>query len=288
MAASKPKVIYISGIGRSGSTLLDALIATSDKVFSVGEAYRFNELREIDTWCSCGATFSTCPFWQQFKDVECTIINRMNVRDYFKFALFLFIPFRKRLRFRNTSGDAAFFRAVQERLPENIVYIMDASKDVARLAELEQSGELDVYPIAIVRDGRAVAHSFTHNTRGRSKNYFVSLAKWMLVNTLMFRYFRKVPRRRLVIDYGELCRRPDTVLARVEEYLDISLPDDYIDIIRTMDYHHIGGNRLAAKDRREKMTALTYDDRWRREQPCLTRFVASVLAYPFLRRWMKQ
>ena len=287
MAVPKQKIIYICGIGRSGSTLLDALIATSGQVFSVGEAYRFNELRDMDTWCSCGATFSSCPFWQQFRELECTLVNRMNVRDYLTLVSFLFVPFRKRFRFRKTSEDSAFFRAVREQVPEHAVYIMDASKDVARLAELEQCEQLDVYAIGILRDGRAVAHSFTRNTRGRSKSYFLSLLKWMFVNTLMFRYFHKVPGRRLVIDYGELCRHPETELARIEEYLGITLPEDYIHAIRTMDYHHIGGNRLSAKENREKMTALTYDDRWQREQSRLTRVVASVLAYPFLRRWTK-
>lgn len=81
MAVPKQKIIYIRGIGRSGSTLLDALIATSGQVFSVGEVYRFNELRDMDTWCSCGAAFSSCPFWRQFRDLECTVVNRMNVRD---------------------------------------------------------------------------------------------------------------------------------------------------------------------------------------------------------------
>jgi hypothetical protein len=179
----------------------------------------------------------------------------------------------------------AFFRALWERVPEETEFIMDASKDVARLAELAQREELDVYPIGIVRDGRAVAHSFTRNPSGKPKRYFVSLAKWIVVNVLMFRYFGKSRGRRLVIDYGELCRNPEAVNARLEEYLGIDIPSNYIEVIRGMDYHHIGGNRLCSKASREKMTAITYDDRWQREQPWFTRALGSFIASPFLRLW---
>lgn len=92
----KIKVIYISGIGRSGSTLLDLLISTNDSVFSVGEIYKYNELKKRNIECSCGNKFNKCIFWKNFVNNKTKIINRMNLKDYLKMINFLLNPLSKK------------------------------------------------------------------------------------------------------------------------------------------------------------------------------------------------
>ena len=72
----KIKVIYISGIGRSGSTLLDIILSTSEKVFSVGEIFKYNQMLRENIKCSCGKKVKDCSFWKDFDGKDFKIKNR--------------------------------------------------------------------------------------------------------------------------------------------------------------------------------------------------------------------
>src|SRR4051812_39799023 len=61
-----PTVLYVAGAGRSGSTLLERLIAEKNDFFAVGELYYLWERGyERNELCSCGEPFHDCPFWQE-------------------------------------------------------------------------------------------------------------------------------------------------------------------------------------------------------------------------------
>ena len=49
----KPKIVYILGYGRSGSTLLEIVLAANEAIESVGEFGNFDDWAENDDVCSC-------------------------------------------------------------------------------------------------------------------------------------------------------------------------------------------------------------------------------------------
>ena len=60
------KIIYVLGLGHSGSTVLDMLLATAGKAVGLGQVWRV--LREDfatskERVCSCGETALNCPLW---------------------------------------------------------------------------------------------------------------------------------------------------------------------------------------------------------------------------------
>ncbi|MCU7850753.1 MAG: sulfotransferase [Candidatus Thiodiazotropha sp. (ex Monitilora ramsayi)] len=64
-------LVYITGSGRSGSTLLDMLLSTHPDVAALGEVHRFSiNLRNEDTpfRCTCGETLLNCKFWRAVLD----------------------------------------------------------------------------------------------------------------------------------------------------------------------------------------------------------------------------
>lgn len=69
--AKPPKqLIYISGCGHSGSTLLDMMLGGNDCISSLGEVHRLtmNACAKTDFKlhrCTCGAEIHDCPFWQK-------------------------------------------------------------------------------------------------------------------------------------------------------------------------------------------------------------------------------
>lgn len=58
-----PKIIYIAGYGRSGSTLLDVVLGNHPMIASLGEVGNIWNLHEIGGRCSCGEKLIDCDFW---------------------------------------------------------------------------------------------------------------------------------------------------------------------------------------------------------------------------------
>jgi hypothetical protein len=61
-------IVYISGSGRSGSTLLERTLNSSDDFFALGEFHCLWRLPTDALTCSCGMAFSADPFWQDILD----------------------------------------------------------------------------------------------------------------------------------------------------------------------------------------------------------------------------
>ncbi len=60
-------LVYVTGSGRSGSTLLDMLLSTNSGIAAMGEVHRFSMNLGRDTVpfrCTCGEVLYKCPFWK--------------------------------------------------------------------------------------------------------------------------------------------------------------------------------------------------------------------------------
>ncbi len=57
-------LVYISGSGRSGSTLLERLLHADGRVFAAGETHVLWRLPLERITCACGATFAECDVWR--------------------------------------------------------------------------------------------------------------------------------------------------------------------------------------------------------------------------------
>lgn len=59
------ELIYITGSGRSGSTLLERMLHSSPEVFALGEFHCLWRMAKEEIACSCGSDFACDPFWQR-------------------------------------------------------------------------------------------------------------------------------------------------------------------------------------------------------------------------------
>lgn len=59
-------LIYVGGYGRSGSTLLDTYLSSSENVFGLGECVNFLEATFGAERCECGESLNDCGFWSSF------------------------------------------------------------------------------------------------------------------------------------------------------------------------------------------------------------------------------
>lgn len=62
-----PKVTYILGAGRSGSTVLERLLASAPGVVGVGEVATLWRRPLAELTCSCGAPAPECGFWSEVR-----------------------------------------------------------------------------------------------------------------------------------------------------------------------------------------------------------------------------
>jgi hypothetical protein len=60
-----PQIIYILGSGRSGSTVLERVLNSADRVCAVGELHALWRLPWDTLTCSCGRKLRECDFWLQ-------------------------------------------------------------------------------------------------------------------------------------------------------------------------------------------------------------------------------
>jgi len=58
---ARPKILYIVGAGRSGSTILDIALGNSPEICSSGELVRLPERGWLDDqYCACGERVKRC------------------------------------------------------------------------------------------------------------------------------------------------------------------------------------------------------------------------------------
>lgn len=62
-----PKITYILGAGRSGSTVLERLLASAPGVAGVGEVATLWRRPVADLTCSCGVPAPECGFWSEVR-----------------------------------------------------------------------------------------------------------------------------------------------------------------------------------------------------------------------------
>jgi hypothetical protein len=165
------KVLYIAGVGRSGSTLLERMLGGVPGSVNAGEVNAvFSRVARQDQRCGCGALFSLCPFWtavgaEAFGGWE-SVTSRMS---HLQPRLV-----RQRHVPRMVTGLApeTYRRELDEyldvhhRLYQAVAavsgaeVVVDASKSTAQLFALRRMPGLDLRVLNLVRDPRGVANSW--------------------------------------------------------------------------------------------------------------------------------
>lgn len=173
-AQSPYTVLFISGEGRSGSTIVSSILGDHTNAVEVGE------LRNIwvrgvqrDELCGCGRPFSRCEFWQQVGNrafggwdkasADKVIRQGGGIARHRHGWLALA---RKALRLpvsSQTAEWAAYHARVYDaiRAVSGCSVVVDSSKEPAYAAAIVHGGLTDLRVLHLVRDPRAVAFSFT-------------------------------------------------------------------------------------------------------------------------------
>ena len=164
-----PRVLYIAGAPRSGSTIIGNLLGEAPDAVSVGELSYVWDKGVVDgRKCGCGVPVPECPFWtrvlERFEDLGRLAPSMARQRD-------LHLRTRKLVSLRQASKRGApptmagFVDSVRDLYTQiaavsEAAIIVDSSKSPMYGAALRHFVGLDVYTLHLLRDPRAVAYSW--------------------------------------------------------------------------------------------------------------------------------
>ena len=237
------RVIYVAGLGHSGSTLLDLLLGTGRKAVSLGQIWtvlREDPLKSRARVCTCGAEAPDCPLWGP-------ILQRLGAAA-------------------GALSEAERYRIVLARVKDLYgpqMAIVDSSKQVANFAILSKElPELQLLVLHNIKDVRAFTISMIDNAV-RRKSAVASperiFLEWYRANRAAHLEVCKAQGRPpFRLTYEAICFATQTVADRTAEYLG----EPYIEPGTPLKgrRHIISGNRFRLSE--SAATNIAYDCRW--------------------------
>lgn len=298
------KVLYIVGVGRSGSTLLERVLGAVPGSVNAGEVNAiFSRVSTQDQRCGCGEPFSTCEFWSAVGERAFGGWGEVTARMAQlqpRLVRQRFVPQLATGRF-----GAAYARELEDyldvhrRLYEAVAevagaeVVVDASKSTAQLFALRRIEGLDLRVINLVRDARGVAHSWSkagirkpQSQQGEDMGTYPPLRLAMLWAGLQLECAALAGSadHATRVRYEDLVARPRPTVRRALE--EIGLPPapgalTHVDehSVRLAPSHGVAGSRT-------RFTAgdieLRLDDAWRATLPVGARRVVTAVTLPQL------
>lgn len=298
------KVLYIAGVGRSGSTLLERMVGAIPGCVNTGELNAiFSRVATKDQRCGCGEPFSACPFWTAVGDEAfgswSSVTRRMSYLQ----------PRVVRQRYvpRMVSGvaGAAYRRELDEYLDvHHRLYravsavsgadvVVDASKATAQLFALRRIEGLDLRVLNLVRDSRGVANSWSKSgivkpqsldgaTMGTYPPHRLAVL-WAALQLECAVLVAAAPHAARV-RYEDLVARPRPTLERA--LVDIGLAPSEGDLAHVGERSVVLDPSHGVAGSRTRFTAgrieLQVDDAWRSALPAGARRVVTAVTLPQL------
>lgn len=296
------RVLFLGGLGRSGTTLLERLLGELPGVSPLGEVVHLWE-RDIagDERCGCGEHFSDCPFWAQvgqrafggWQNVDVWRILALRdtverTRYILRLAGARLTPAHRALVEEYAQWYFSVYRAAAE--VSGATVLVDSSKHAALAFCLRFARDLDLRVAHVVRDSRGVAYSWTktvarpESTSGEEMTRYTPSRSAMLWNAhnAAFGMLARcgVPVRR--VRYEQLLADPTGTLEDLARFVD--LPIDKVDIVRDGTVHLGPCHSAAGNPMRFTVgpVRLRHDDAWRTALPRPQRRLVSALTLPLL------
>jgi Sulfotransferase family len=244
----RPKVVYVMGAGRSGSTIIGVALGNCEQVFYAGE---------VDKWLlrSGRPKLEDEPrlrFWEgvlaRVAAPEPLFGSRVHIYLERSSALFRRAgrSARAQLRgpYRRTMGE--LFAAIAS--TAGATHVVDSSHYPLRARELQSVPEIDLYLLLLVRDPRRVIASFAREDvvepRFAPNKTRAYLLLTYLLSVLVF--WRHPRDRRMVLFHEDFLANPAGTLRAILDHVgsDAALPD----LARLSTGMALQGNRLLQQE----------------------------------------
>ncbi len=303
MSTGKTKVLFVTGMGRSGSTILDNMLGQLEGFFSSGELmYLWDRGMQQNLLCGCGEKFRDCELWlrvmTRLPELDDHLAVRLcEIREHLT-------PLRavalSELFSHSLVEDLEFYKEHLGRLYRAVVaetgcrVIVDSSKFPGHGLAISRLDDVDLYVLHMVRDSRAVAQAWRkdmiYDASGPETVYAtilepaVSSRQWTRWNLAVEMLWQDDPRY-LRVRYIDFVAEPRATLERILEVMGLAgakLPlvgDNEVDLQPS---HAVAGNPSRFRLGR---VALRYDGAWKEKQTARERRLVTALTWPLLQRY---
>ena len=309
--AALPRVVYLGGLGRSGTTLIERLLAELPGACSVGEVVHMWQRGVLEQErCGCGRPFGQCGFWREvgvaaFGGWDCLDVGRVT-------ELRAAVDRNRRIpQLAGPLQSAAFKRSVAEytahylRLYSAIgrvsgcPVIVDSSKHPSLAFCLRERPELDFRVIHVVRDSRAVAYSWTRRVSrpdSSETSYMATYSpaaaarEWNVHNGAL-QLLAGLGAPTLRVRYEDLVADPPAALTLMARFAGLDIgPGDLAFVgageggrwARPRAGHTASGNPMRFST---GQITISPDERWRTAMPATQRRTVTALTFPLLAQY---
>jgi hypothetical protein len=293
----RPRVLYVAAWGRSGTTILDNVLDGYPSVFSAGELrYLWQRGLVQRRACGCGQPVAECPVWTKVLAAAfgakvpdprhvVRLQRSLRARQAWSLARSPWTPPVE--EYAAILG--RLYRGIEEVTGAEL--IVDSSKFPSDAAVLSRMNEVDAYLLHMVRDARAVAHSWSrptphpdHPALMRQRGPASSTLNWSAWNLLTESLSRKYGDRYRRLRYEDLVTDPQASFESVLHFAGLPVTDgpfDSPDTVRLASNHTVSGN-----PRRFSVgtVQIRRDDAWLTQQRTAPRLVATAIGLPYLLR----
>jgi hypothetical protein len=298
MDDNKIKVLYISGWGRSGSTILARILGQIDGFFHGGE------LRTI--WvdglkpngvCGCGVLVRECPVWNAICDRAFGGIDKINPPEITRLQrrteprtqevlLSRFLPhgqakIKSRLQDYHVILDK-LYRAIRDVTGSRV--IVDDSNHPGYAYTLSMMPEVDLYIIHLIRDPRATAYSWSQRKKKGLGTYSIrdNSLGWGIRNIVTESLAEKVKGKYLRLFYEDFASQPRLTIERILDLLNEQpeqLPFISENEVQLGVSHSVFGNPNRTNS---GAIAIKLDDEWKRKLDKSDNQTVTMLTFPLL------
>jgi len=291
-------VLFIGGLGRSGSTLIDRILGQTPGVCSVGElVFLWERGLLADERCGCGEPFSACPFWTEVgvrsfggwdRLDPASMLGRQRAVDRNRFVPLMRVPRLSPRYRRRMQSYAEALRRVYASVAavSGAALVVDSSKHASTAALLARVPGIAPRVAHLVRDPRGVAWSWAKHVErpeSREPSQMARVgtvriaARWQLHNALL----ALVRTRGAVLRYEDFVERPEHATRRLLRLggLEVEQLPQFLDAqtVHLGVNHTVAGNPLRF---RTGEVAIRADDAWRREMPASRQALLTALTFP--------
>lgn len=297
------KVLYIVGVGRSGSTLLERMLGAIPGYVNAGELNAiFSRVATQDQRCGCGMPFMLCPFWTEVGEHAFGGWSSVTAR----MAHLQPRVIRQRHVPRMLTGSNTSFQReldeyvdVYHRLFRSVTavsgaeVVVDASKSTAQLFGLRRIQGLDLRVVNLVRDSRGVANSWSktgivkpQSTAGESMGTYSPERVAILWTALQLEsaILGAVAPHATRVRYEDLVGGPRRTLEQTLRSIGLPLADGDLDHVGTRGVT-LGASHGVAGSRTRFTTGhidLQVDEAWRSGLPSRARHLVTAVTLPQL------
>lgn len=307
-AGDRVRVLYLGGLGRSGSTLAERLLGELPGICAAGEiVHLWRRCVAEDERCGCGEWFSKCGFWSAVGETAFGGWDRVGTGqvealhdavDRTRHIPWLALP---------SAGPGSrpdldeytnyYLRAYRGiRAVSGSPVVVDSSKHASLAFCLRRSPEIDLRVIHVVRDSRAVTYSWTTRVArpDTAPGSFMATyppiraaVHWVTQNGA-FQVLARLGTPVLRIRYEDLVRSPRPVLSRMARFAGLDVTEADLEFLgedadqrwaELRPAHTASGNPIRFTTGR---MAIRCDSRWRTALPDRQRRLVTALTLPLL------